>query len=865
VKGSEWKWIGSVVVLLIGLCQFVVAFYQVGLGAEAAGSLGTLGLGLGPFFASIDASLGVLTLGRVTDGLRHSLHRNALDVLLPGLLRGAFFWVWGWTGLLVAMANEPDAAQPPSIAAGKPLHSRLAKYRDFHWGTLAAYGFGILLAEVGFLWLYLALVGKGAADGAISDGGLPPVWAFVWAFLSATLIAFASGFVGAANSRRHSTPEATLAILYFGLGLPALLSAMHQVPRLAESLGYRLREITYLASLLGDTRPELGYWLVTAQLALGLVLGINAGFVATSSGRLDLRASYELFIASRHVSVFRPTLLLGVFGVLICGVIPPLVIAAMVRAAEAVAERTRIRRLGEKDPLLAAEALNALKMSAQTPTAMMTSLAVGGVGVGVMALIIVLSVMSGFEADLQKKILGTNSHGVVLKHSGEMPEYLEVMQKIRGISGLTGMTPFILNEVMVSSDGNTSGAMIKGVDPRTVGSVTDLPEYILPGGALEWLEHPEKIAATRLAGLGEAVADRAPATGGEGATAQPPRVAASDVEGDPLVETLVDKAAAPVVLPGIIIGREQAASLRVRVGDRLNIVSPLGGELGPQGPMPKSRPFRVAGIFYSGMYEYDSKFIYIHLREAESFFGVKGAMGLEVRVADVDEARSIMTTISKRLDGYPYRTKDWGEMNRNLFSARRWRGEDLPRRGPSDWRRRGASWSGCRPRVVLVHREGGHQARRAGVLHPLAPGAHRALPDDAGGRHRRARHLPCEHLPRAQGRAGRAGRRPQVGVSVEPALPRSGRRLQIVLPQREAHRRVAGRERHHRAGRTRLARRRFGLGKKHFPPRGRHAGRAGHGAAALRGALGLRPQRRRGRRVPKPLDRLRLPVALPAP
>jgi lipoprotein-releasing system permease protein len=107
------------------------------------------------------------------------------------------------------------------------------------------------------------------------------------------------------------------------------------------------------------------------------------------------------------------------------------------------------------------------------------------------------------------------------------------------------------------------------------------------------------------------------------------------------------------------------------VGDRVNIVSPLGGELGPQGPMPKSRPFKVAGIFYSGMYEFDSKFTYIKLEEAQDFFGVKGATGIELKVDDVDDARRIARAVYDKLEGYPYHTKDWGEMNRNLFSALR--------------------------------------------------------------------------------------------------------------------------------------------------------------------------------------------------
>jgi lipoprotein-releasing system permease protein len=79
----------------------------------------------------------------------------------------------------------------------------------------------------------------------------------------------------------------------------------------------------------------------------------------------------------------------------------------------------------------------------------------------------------------------------------------------------------------------------------------------------------------------------------------------------------------------------------------------------------------VAGIFYTGMYEYDSKFAYISLPEAQTFLDVKGATGVEMKVADVDDARRIAGSVLQALDGYPYRTKDWGEMNRNLFSALR--------------------------------------------------------------------------------------------------------------------------------------------------------------------------------------------------
>jgi lipoprotein-releasing system permease protein len=322
-----------------------------------------------------------------------------------------------------------------------------------------------------------------------------------------------------------------------------------------------------------------------------------------------------------------------------------------------------VRQLGMRDPLLAAEALNELKEKEQRPTEMMTTLSVGGVGVGVMALIIVLSVMSGFEADLQQKILGTNSHGVVLKYSDSMTEYQDVMKKIATVKGVAGQTPFILNEVMVAAGSNISGSMIKGIDPETVGTVTDLPKYLLPPAKLEWLEDPSQIQRRHLGGVDEKPAEPAKELErGGGDIDRFIDLPKKDEDEEPANEP---------VLPGILIGRELASSLRVVVGDRVNVVSPMGGEMGPQGPMPKSRPFRVAGIFYSGMFEYDSKFVYIHLRDAQQFFGIKGASGIELKMEDIDDARRVTRAIYDKLEGYPYRTKDWGEMNRNLFAALR--------------------------------------------------------------------------------------------------------------------------------------------------------------------------------------------------
>ena len=122
-------------------------------------------------------------------------------------------------------------------------------------------------------------------------------------------------------------------------------------------------------------------------------------------------------------------------------------------------------------------------------------------------------------------------------------------------------------------------------------------------------------------------------------------------------------------LPGICIGKEMSHTMRAWVGDVMNVVNPLG-EIGPTGPVPRSRAFRVACILYSGMYEYDSKFAYIGIPEAQKFFRLgDNVTGLELKFRDVDAARAEGREVVKALGGFPYRAKDWAEMNRNLFSA----------------------------------------------------------------------------------------------------------------------------------------------------------------------------------------------------
>jgi lipoprotein-releasing system permease protein len=269
-----------------------------------------------------------------------------------------------------------------------------------------------------------------------------------------------------------------------------------------------------------------------------------------------------------------------------------------------------------------------------------TSISVAGVALGVAAMVVVLSVMSGFETDLKAKIVGTNAHAIVQKRGTDFIEYPIVLEKIRRIPGVVAASPFVYNEVMVSSEYNISGVFIKGIDPDTAGAVTNLDRSIDEGDLI-------KKAPGGIPGLPDGLGGKVP----------PP-------------EPLSIKPRSQKTIPGIFIGKELKKILKVSLGDRVNVVSPLSEELGPSGPVPMARSFRVAGVFYTGMYEYDAKSIYVTLASAQDFFSMGDAVtGIGLKFNNLDRAGPICADILSALDGYPYFTRTWYQMNKNLFTA----------------------------------------------------------------------------------------------------------------------------------------------------------------------------------------------------
>ena len=279
------------------------------------------------------------------------------------------------------------------------------------------------------------------------------------------------------------------------------------------------------------------------------------------------------------------------------------------------------------------------------------TLSILAVAVSSCMLISVLSVMGGFRADLKKKILGNHAHIVVDQAFQEIDDWQPLLQQTRETEGVVGATPFLQVEVMVSSLSNRAGALLRGIDPETVSEVTDLADN-LTHGKLEYLTHPERILDSSVESKEEGPID-AMIKGAERAAA----------------EGIREKTKKEDAMPGLIVGQELARTLRLVVGDRVTVVSPRG-DLGPTGPIPKTRPFRIAGIFYSGMYEYDMKHAYIDLSVAQRFLRSEGRIsGIEIKVEDVERAPALATKLASTIGRDELRVRDWKMMNQQLFGA----------------------------------------------------------------------------------------------------------------------------------------------------------------------------------------------------
>jgi lipoprotein-releasing system permease protein len=233
-----------------------------------------------------------------------------------------------------------------------------------------------------------------------------------------------------------------------------------------------------------------------------------------------------------------------------------------------------------------------------------------GIALGVTALITVLSVMNGFEAELRERILGMTSHATITGKTGQLENWPELDQKIKDYPHVQGAAPFITGQVMINADQRVSGTMLNGIMPSFEGKVSEVAD---------------KMQAGKLTDL---------------------------VPGD----------------YNIILGAELANFLGVMMGDKITIISPQINST-PAGIVPRMRRFNVVGIFKVGMYEYDRNMALIHIDDAAKLFRMETAVsGLRIKLDDLFNAPAITVSMAEKLYN-DYLVSDWTQAHSNFFRA----------------------------------------------------------------------------------------------------------------------------------------------------------------------------------------------------
>ncbi|MDL2328223.1 lipoprotein-releasing ABC transporter permease subunit [Desulfosarcina sp. OttesenSCG-928-A07] len=246
---------------------------------------------------------------------------------------------------------------------------------------------------------------------------------------------------------------------------------------------------------------------------------------------------------------------------------------------------------------------------------LVTVLSVAGVAVGVMALMVVISVMSGFESDIKTRILGVRPHLVITGPDAPFTDYPQVLDEAKATAGVDVAAPFIAAQVILRSAHQASGAMLKGVDEQQ-------KQNIVQGLDLSAL------------------------------SPQPDR---SHGGSSPSV-------------PEIILGKGLARSLGAIKGSTIYVISPRGA-LSPIGHIPAMVKFRVADLFSSGMYEFDNSMAFIRLSDAQKLFRMPGTVsGIELRLTQMDRTSQAAHALKQKI-GSKYAMETWQEMNQSLFSA----------------------------------------------------------------------------------------------------------------------------------------------------------------------------------------------------
>lgn len=233
-----------------------------------------------------------------------------------------------------------------------------------------------------------------------------------------------------------------------------------------------------------------------------------------------------------------------------------------------------------------------------------------GVGLGVMALIVVLSVMNGFENQLRERILGMVSHVTISNYDNRLANWSELAEALKGNNEVVGLAPYVEVEAMLSNKGSVSGAIIRGVSPEHEITVSEIHKHMVIG----------ELSDIKAGGF------------------------------------------------GIVLGSGLADALDVIVGDRVTMITPQSS-VSPIGILPRLKRFKVLGIFEIGVYEYDKATAIVHTQDAAKLFKLDGKVsGLRLKLNDMDAAPALRYELGDSL-GLEYWVSDWTLRHTNYFKA----------------------------------------------------------------------------------------------------------------------------------------------------------------------------------------------------
>ncbi len=233
-----------------------------------------------------------------------------------------------------------------------------------------------------------------------------------------------------------------------------------------------------------------------------------------------------------------------------------------------------------------------------------------GMGLGVMALIVVLSVMNGFQKEIRARMLGASPHLEVVADGGRMANWQPVLDKIAAHPQVTASAPYVAGQGMLSFGQSVQGVMVRGIDPLRETAITDLANKV-KAGALSDLRSTEF---------------------------------------------------------GIVLGSDLARALGVRMGEKVMLIAPQGS-ITPAGMMPRLKQFRVVGIFEIGMAPYDNSLALININDAQKLFQLDDAVtGISTKLRDIDQAPDVAAELQSQLPAGFY-ANDWTHQNSNYFSA----------------------------------------------------------------------------------------------------------------------------------------------------------------------------------------------------